>query len=77
MWRCSCLGGRVLAAPGTQGSFVYGSRKYSALEGYDKSIGQYAPAFLPGGPHSVTEKPSKPGLQGRKVSGMAEETLHA
>ena len=28
------MGGRVLAAPGTQGSFGYGSRKYSALEGH-------------------------------------------
>ena len=71
------MGAGVVAAPGTQGSFGYGSRKYSALEGYDNSIGQYTPAFLPGEPRSVTEKPSKPGLQGRKVSGMAEETLHA
>ena len=81
--RARCGGGAaawvagVLAAPGTQGSFSYGSRKYSALEGYDNNIGQYAPVFLPGEPPSVTEKPGRPGLQGCKVSDMAEETLHA
>ena len=76
--RARCGGGAAawvagdLAAPGTQGSFSYGSRKYSALEGYDNNIGQYAPVFLPGEP-PLTQKPGRPqstGLQrvGRDLS---------
>ena len=50
-----------------------GSRKYSALEGYATSIGQYAPVFLPG------ESPALTGhsLQGHKELDMTEATLHA
>ena len=47
VWRwCSCLGRRVLAAPGTRGVGGQGSRKYSALEGYGDQYWPIRPSIL-------------------------------
>ena len=48
---------RVLAAPGTQGSWQLGQQEIIVLlKVMVSSIGQYAPVFLPGEPLSLTEK---------------------
>jgi len=40
---------------------LYGSRKYSALEGYGNQYWPiYTPVFLPGEPLSQTKKPGRP-----------------
>ena len=52
----------------------YVSRKYSVLEVYATSIGQYAPVFLPGEP--LIEKPSRTQSTGPQRFGHTEATLH-
>ena len=80
MWKCcSCLVAGVLAAPGTQGAGRKGSRKYSALEGYDN---QYWPihssilAWRTPIPDGEAWQATVHSPQGCKESDTTEATLH-
>ena len=63
--RARCGGGaaawvtRVLAAPGTQGSWWLGSRKYSAVEGYGNQYWPICSRILAWKTPSLTEKPGR------------------
>ena len=53
----------------------YGSRKYSALEGYGNQYWPIRASVLAWGTPSLTEKPGRDSLQGCKESDTTEATL--
>ena len=63
----------VLAAPGTQGVGGYGSRKYSALEGYGNQYWPIHSGILAW--RTVPDKPGRPQATGFAESDTTKVTL--
>ena len=79
VWRwCSCLGLRGSGSTRYSGALEARAAGNTVLwKDLATSIGQYIPVFLPGEPHSLTEKPGRPQYTGLKSPDMTEVTLCA
>ena len=71
VWRwCRCLGHRGSGSTRYSGELVPKAAGNIVLQkGMATSIGQYTPAFLPGEPPSLTEKPGRPQSTGSQRVG--------